>query len=497
MHHYTGKALHVHVASCLFIALLTSLAASPATAAVTRYYRFETDNGSPASDGQTLTVADDSSGNNRTGTPMGSPKYAATPFPNPVPGSGAVNQFSLLGGTGNGVLLDGTAAPILAPTFTVESFFRLTSTDPNTGDVKPILRVGTPGAGVLSLELLNLNGSGGTNDLLLVMSNDNLELRAFDLSPNTNYHVAATYDGANARLYVDGALVDSANFAGFTGSGTFSGAIGNDTLGAEAFRGNIDELRISDVALTPQQFLDAVPEPVCLSLVALGAVPLLRRYRRVARCLIIAALVASTANMQAVPTELDQPSATKAVAVASAVLAGPIVNPANGHSYFLLPPDTWTASEAEAEAMGGTLATIRSSAENSWVFDTFGSGLASGGALWVGYRRTSVGGPFSWVSGETATYTNWAPGEPNFPDEQFTYLLPSGNPIAGQWNNDYDRSSSTYTSGAAGGTIGPYSIYGVAELVPEPSVIAVAAGFLLPCLLRRRSRTASRQFADT
>lgn len=170
-----------------------------------------------------------------------------------------------------------TSAPILAPTFTVEAYFRLTSTDPGTGDVKPILRVGTPGSGVLSLELLNLDGNGGTDDLLLVMSNDALELHRFDVLPNTNHHVAATFDGAKASLYLDGALVDSANFSGFSGSGTMAAAIGNSTLGNEAFQGNIDELRISDVALTPSQFL--VPEPSWLGLGGLALLPRLCRRR--------------------------------------------------------------------------------------------------------------------------------------------------------------------------------------------------------------------------
>ena len=40
------------------------------------------------------------------------------------------------------------------------------------------------------------------------------------------------------------------------------------------------------------------------------------------------------------------------------VVAGPIVNPANGHAYFLLAPNTWTSSESQAVALGGHLATI-------------------------------------------------------------------------------------------------------------------------------------------
>src|SRR5436305_1062009 len=93
------------------------------------------------------------------------------------------------------------------------------------------------------------------------MSNDTFELRRLDLQVNTNYHVAATLDGTVAKLYLDGTLVDSGSFASFAGSGTSAGGIGCDPfIPADSyFHGNIDEVRISDVALPPSQF--EVPEP--------------------------------------------------------------------------------------------------------------------------------------------------------------------------------------------------------------------------------------------
>ncbi|HZK79762.1 MAG TPA: LamG domain-containing protein [Humisphaera sp.] len=275
-------ATYIVIASVLISAIALN-----ANAGVIRYYRFETNNGTPVSNGQTLTVADDSSGNNLNGTAIGTPQYVTTPFVSPIPQTGAINHFALLGSTGNGVLLSGAVVPILAPSFTVEASFNLTSTNPNTGDVKPILRVEDPstGTGVLSLELLNLNGTGGTNDLLLVMSNDTLELRSFDLTANTNYFVAATCSGTDVRFYLNGSLVDSTsisphpNFVPFTGSGAIGAAIGNDVPGDLAFQGDIDEVRISNTVLTPSQFL---PEPASLSLFGLVGVVLSRRRRRCA-----------------------------------------------------------------------------------------------------------------------------------------------------------------------------------------------------------------------
>ena len=63
------------------------------------------------------------------------------------------------------------------------------------------------------------------------------------------------------------------------------------------------------------------------------------------------------------------------------IVAGPVTSPVNGHTYYLLASNTWTASEAEAVTLGGHLATIRSAAENEWVYQTF--------AAYSGRWRTS------------------------------------------------------------------------------------------------------------
>jgi hypothetical protein len=95
------------------------------------------------------------------------------------------------------------------------------------------------------------------------------------------------------------------------------------------------------------------------------------------------------------------------------VIAGPITNPANGHDYYLLTPNSWSASEAEAENLGGTLAILRNAAENEWVSSKFG---AYGGVkrnLWIGLRRSAPGGAFAWVTDEKPDYLNWHPGQPD------------------------------------------------------------------------------------
>jgi hypothetical protein len=95
------------------------------------------------------------------------------------------------------------------------------------------------------------------------------------------------------------------------------------------------------------------------------------------------------------------------------ILTGPAINPANGHSYYLLTPETWTDSQAEAVSLGGNLVTINDPAENSWVSSTFSTFDGITRALWIGLTDAASEGTFIWASGEPVLYTNWAPGEPN------------------------------------------------------------------------------------
>lgn len=94
------------------------------------------------------------------------------------------------------------------------------------------------------------------------------------------------------------------------------------------------------------------------------------------------------------------------------IITGPIVNPANGHEYYLLDQNSWTASEAEAEAMGGTLAIIRNAAEQEWVYSKF-SGDEGNRGLWIGLHKNYSGAPFAWMTGEPVDYLNWGPNQPD------------------------------------------------------------------------------------
>lgn len=137
----------------------------------------------------------------------------------------------------------------------------------------------------------------------------------------------------------------------------------------------------------------------------------------------------------------------------------PIVNPANGHIYMLLRQGTWKQSEARAVALGGHLATVRNQAEEDWILKTFGRYGGSQRLLWIGLSDVEKKFHFSWSSGESVSYTRWAPGEPNNAGrgEDFVAIYYPGHSQQGKWNDWDDQSSDP---------IG-LPMNGVAEIIPK------------------------------
>jgi hypothetical protein len=148
-----------------------------------------------------------------------------------------------------------------------------------------------------------------------------------------------------------------------------------------------------------------------------------------------------------------------------AIIAGPIINPANGHSYYLLTGNTWTESQAEAVRLGGTLAIINDAAEQAWVFGSFSTNGCISRNLWIGLRETAIEGVYAWVDGSPLTYTNWASGEPNnnVPGESYVHMSPSR---PGAWNDLPD-------AGIPNSTFSP--VYGLVEVRTPRLNIEVAS----------------------
>ncbi|MDA0667886.1 MAG: lectin-like protein [Planctomycetota bacterium] len=90
-----------------------------------------------------------------------------------------------------------------------------------------------------------------------------------------------------------------------------------------------------------------------------------------------------------------------------------MINPNNGHPYFLLGQADFATAKAKAIQLGGSLVSIDSASENSWLLSTFGNFGGVQRNLMVGLNDVDLEGTFVWDSGEALTYTNWASGEPN------------------------------------------------------------------------------------
>jgi hypothetical protein len=116
------------------------------------------------------------------------------------------------------------------------------------------------------------------------------------------------------------------------------------------------------------------------------------------------------------------------------VVAGPILNPANNHYYYLLGTNTWQNGEAGAVSLGGHLVSMNDAAENAWVIANVVS-FAPSSNPYIGLVNPTQADVLNnanwmWSSGEPLTYTNWGVGEPNFAWEFFGNMFANGT-----WNN--------------------------------------------------------------
>jgi Lectin C-type domain len=172
----------------------------------------------------------------------------------------------------------------------------------------------------------------------------------------------------------------------------------------------------------------------------------------------------------------------------AAVLTGPVSNEANGHIYYLLSANTWTASEAATVSLGGHLITINDTNENHWVYTNF---IAYGGvdrALWIGLFQPpgspEPDGGWRWVSGEAANFrcwiTNTEGSEPNNNTnrgpQNWAMMWSRGVdgialPYAAEKWNDYWDVPSVVDEPLTNLMLG---LYGVVEVTPPGPAVAIA-----------------------
>lgn len=145
---------------------------------------------------------------------------------------------------------------------------------------------------------------------------------------------------------------------------------------------------------------------------------------------------------------------------------------------------TWTAAQAEANRLGGTLVAINSPGEQQFVQTTFLSGPQTRAVYWIGLSDSLSEGQYVWVTGEPLTFSQWAPGEPdNFgTGEDYSIInwqYGRGAGAPGDWSD----CAATGQFGLGGVDapyrglieIGPASGVGESELPPAPPILRVLA----------------------
>ena len=224
------------------------------------YYRFEEGTAGSSPSGANTII--DSSGNGLNGTSLGGLSYSALVAANPVPLTGAPNRLSLA--------FDGSSGRVFIPD---NPLFELTNSLTIEAYIEPF-----PPVESFNSEQIVFRGDdrGGWDPYYLGIFQTNLIFEITDsnnissfvqapITPWVWHHVAATLDAATGKqsLYIDGVLVAQTN----TTERPFGPLIGaNPGLGigdvqspnyTEYFNGMIDEVRISDTALGPDQLLNA------------------------------------------------------------------------------------------------------------------------------------------------------------------------------------------------------------------------------------------------
>ena len=264
-------------------------------------FQFPPTNGGPGSG-----LATDSSGNNnnlRTFADFTNPVYRANvPF-NPVPGTGAANNLSLDFNPNEDLYSEG--APInnrQLNQFTIEASVRFDDLDGwQTFLGKDGFQFATGDTNLASLYFQLANDAANQDKVAFkVHQADGAFIDVYTLLPVaagqwynfaavlSNDNTAGDPDDQTLSLYMQDpgsgqyVLQQSKDFRGGMANQDRNWTVGRGMYAnnpADWVDGQVDEVRISDVALSPSQFL-AVPEPSSLALAGAAGLLALRRLRR-------------------------------------------------------------------------------------------------------------------------------------------------------------------------------------------------------------------------
>ncbi|MCL4285998.1 MAG: PEP-CTERM sorting domain-containing protein [Fimbriimonadaceae bacterium] len=237
---------------------------------------------------------------------------------------------------------------------------------------------------------------------------------------------------------------------------------------------------------------EPVPEPATFAGLGLGVLTALRRRRARARLLSRSAHADPRPSIRARQAGVARSSCwgmSRAVAstrglgvlclsllaLCGSVQAQVIYNPSNDSYYELVETaKSWSNSRADADARSylgraGHLATLTSADENAFVMANFSMPFRTWIGGWQPEGDSDVNAPWEWVTGESFSFSNWGPGEPNGGlSENHLDILFNGN-----WNDE-------------AGWIDNYFLVEYSAAVPEPATAGVLGVGLLAAAARRR-----------
>ena len=201
--------------------------------------------------------------------------WSSDVFASLIPQTGQANTGSILMQGGSEFIdLSNGQAMNLGTSFTVEFFMK-----PDQPVVGSTVFSLTPLSGLG----LSLTESLGTLYWNMGFNAEAPYTQASGVEVGVWQHVALVKEPGQYSLYINGLLI-AVGPVGVGGDGPYSfpgtDITGDRTIGGEngTWRGYLDEFRISDTALTPDQFL-IVPEPGTMGLVGLGGLALLAMRR--------------------------------------------------------------------------------------------------------------------------------------------------------------------------------------------------------------------------
>ena len=256
---------HTSILSFVVTALVVGLMGQAAQAATVGYWRFEEGVADANATGNGTVL--DSSGNGLHGTPVNNPVYRSDVGSASVPHTGASNTRSIqMNLSSSAVLLGDISQLQLTHSLTLEAYIRPSSST-KMGAV--IFRGDNrPAQDPYSLTVNHASDTVNQGSNIGFWINDSSGSRAYVSAPlpalNQWCHVAGTLDDATGRMciYINGDLVASKTttlrpLGALSPTNSPGVTIGNVTapLYDQSFAGMIDEVRISDRALLPEELL--------------------------------------------------------------------------------------------------------------------------------------------------------------------------------------------------------------------------------------------------